>query len=198
MTIHSSIADAARRGYLGIARGVIMGSDDSKLMQTVDARLHSQEMLTGIERLQSYGFNSVPVDPDQNGKKAAEVVVGFVNGNRSHPVVLAEGDRRSRPKNWQKGESGLWHHKGATAKLTATGWKHDAGPDKQPHTITVGNAVVTVADGKITCQVGGTHGAACVVKADAVYLGGDPDHGGTFARVMTESGPTDLAKAKIG
>lgn len=200
MTVKTSTSDAGQRAYLGIARGTISGSDDSKLMQTVDARLLHNELLTGIERPQSYGFNSVPVDPDQDGKKAAEVIVGFVNGNRSHPVVLAEGDRRSRPTGWQKGESGLWHYQGASAKLTATGWKHDAGPNKQPHTVTVGNAVVTIADGKITCQVGGTHGPALVVKADAVYAGGDPDviGAGSFFPVQTTGGASNKLKAIPG
>ena len=174
-----------------------MKTDDSHMIQTVDARGFHDEYFTGIERFQQYGFNSVPVDPDQNGAKAAELVIGFVNGNRSHPVVIADGDARTRPKNWQQGDSGIWHYQGASAKFTQSGWVHDQGPKKQPYTITVGNAVVTIADGKITCQVGGSSGPALVVKADAVYAGGDPDQGGSFFPVQTTGGPSNLLKAKV-
>lgn len=196
--MRSNPLDAARRSYLNGTRGVIMTVDDSTPVQTVSVRLLPNEMATKVERFQGYGFKSVPVLPDQNGATGAEAMVSFMHGNRSHPIVTADIDRRTQPKNWEQGASGLWHYKGATAKFTTTGWKHDAGPDKQPHTVTVGNAVFTIADGKITGQVGGPGGPAFVVKADAVYLGGDPDQGGTFARVQTESGFSDLAKAKIG
>ena len=183
--------DASRRAYLGLARGVVMGSDDSKKMQLIDARGFQGEYFKAVERPQSYGFKSVPVDPDENGGKASEVVIGFINGNRAHPIVLAEGDRRTYPTNWEKGESGLWHHKGATAKLTATGWKHDAGPEKQPHTVTVGNCTATWMDKKALVRVGSPSDPAVVVNADGVWLGGDPDvlGRGAFDLVLLVSGP---------
>ena len=142
--MRSSTLDAARRGYLGLTRGVVMSTDDTTAVQTVNVRGLHGEMLESVERFQQYGFNSVPVDPTQNGAQGAEPLVGFVNGNRSHPVVLAENDRRTRPTRWQQGESGLWHYQGASAKFTQTGWLQDAGPNKQPHTWTCGSGTLSI------------------------------------------------------
>ena len=180
--MRSNTLDAARRAYLNLVRGTVHQVNDKPKMQTVDARLLHNELLTGIERMQEYGFSSVPPPPDPNGPKAAEVLVAFLHGNRSHPVIVATDDRRTRPTNWGSGDSGLWHHGGAYCKHTDAGWVHDQGSQKKPYTITVGNAVLTVADGKITAQVGGSTGPAVVVKADAVYLGGDPDNVTIFGK----------------
>ena len=197
--MRSNTLDAARRSYGALVRGTVHASDDKPMMQTVDARLMHGELLTGIERFQPpYGLYSVPIPPDPPRPNAAEVIVGFLGGNRAHPIVLAVDDRRYRPKDWKPGNSGLYHYKGATARFTDDGWVQDAGPDKKPKTFTVGNATLIIADGKVTVQVGGANGPALVVKTDAVYAGGDPDKGGSFARVMTEQGPSDLLKAKVG
>lgn len=183
--MRSNTLDAARRAYLGLVRGTVHQTDDSHLWQTIDARLLHGELLTGIEHVQHYGYSYVPLPPDPDGKKAAELVVGFLNGNRSHPIVLGVNDRRYRPKNWKPGEAGLWHYKGATAKHTDTGWVYDAGSGKQPHTTTVGNATVTVADGKITLQVNNTK---VIVKDGKILLGGDD----ASIPVMLQSGPSNL------
>lgn len=108
------------RAFLGIIRGVIIGSDDSKKMQTVDFRGLHDEMLTA-ERPQIYGVTSVPPKPDGNGANGAEVVVGFVNGNRSHPVVLSDGDARTRPKNLKPGESKHHDDQGQYSHLARDG-----------------------------------------------------------------------------
>lgn len=190
--------EALRRGYLALTRGTLVKAHDEHMLQTHDVKVMHNETLEGVEHFQTFGFHSVPLPPDKQTKKAAEVIIGFMNGHRSHPVVLSVNDRRTKPKNWKEGEVGLWHNKGATAKFTQDGsWKHDAGSEKKPFVIQVDNAVVTVASGKITCQVGGDGGPAVVVKTDFVYLGGDPDNGGTFAFVETVSGPSNKAKARI-
>lgn len=195
--MRSYALDASRRSYGGVIRGTIKTSDDSLLMQTVDIRAKHGELITGVERPQLYGFNSIPVDEDQDGK-AADVMIGFVNGDRSHPTILAEGDRRSRPKNGEKGESGLYHYLGAALRFLKDGTFFNAGSAKKPFQITVGNAVVTIADGKITLQVGGSSGPAVVIKASGVYLGGDPDQGGTFQLLQTVGGTATNSYAKTG
>lgn len=164
-------------------------------MQTVDARLLHNELLTAIERFQpAYGFSSVPLPPDQDGKKAAEVIAGFINGNRSHPVVIAIDDRRHRPQNWQPGEGGLYDDQGQQVYLSRSGIKITGGTNKLPLTVTVGNATLTIADGKITAKVNKT---AVQVTDGLVYLGGDPADGGTFDFVETVSGPSTVVKAKL-
>ena len=97
----------ATRVYSDTTWSVIMDADDSKKMQRIRARGIDGEMFTDVERPQVYGFTSVPVKPDENGAKAAEVAVAFRAGNRAHPYVMSEGDRRSRPTDLKPGESKL-------------------------------------------------------------------------------------------
>ena len=179
--MRSNTLDAARRAYLGLVRGTVNASDDSPMMQTVDARLMHNELLTGIERFQPYGMSSVPRPPDSGGK-AAEVIVGFLHGNRGHPIVLGVDDRRYRPKNWMPGDVGNYHYSGATAKFADAGWAYNGGTTKLSASWTIGNLTVTWTDGKALIQIGGSGGPAVVVTPSQVYLGGDPATGGTFSR----------------
>ena len=125
----------ALRGYNTTVWGVIMGADDSKSMQRIDVRGVNGEFFTGIERPQLYGFSSVPVPPDDNGGKAAEVVVAFRAGNRAHPYVASEGDRRSRPKNLKPGESKHHDDQGQYSHLARDGHYAVA----KSHSITAGS-----------------------------------------------------------
>ena len=151
--MRGSALDASHRSYLGLSRGVVTASADSYPVQTVQVRLMANELLTA-ERYTAYGFHSVPPPADSNGANGAEVVVAFMHGNRSDPIVVADIDRRTKPKNWKPGDSGHWHYQGASHKLTTTGFAYDAGPMKQPHAVTVGNCTVTWADGTATIKVG--------------------------------------------
>lgn len=196
--MRSNTLDAARRVYMGLVRGTVHKVDDKPRMQVVDARLLHDELLPGIEHFQNYGFGSVPRPPDEKGGKAAEVIVGFLHGNRSHPVVLTVQDRCFRPRDWKSGDSGLWHYKGATARFTDDGWKHDAGPDKKPYEIKVGRGLLHIADDKVFLKLGdGDDAPTVTIKDGKVYLGGDPDKGGTYDFVMTASGPSSNVKAKL-
>ncbi|WP_158812069.1 phage baseplate assembly protein V [Beijerinckia sp. L45] len=164
--------DASRRVYLSIARGTINAADDSHMMQTNDVRVLQNELLTGVERFQPYGVSSVPMAPanDSSGK-AAEAIIGFVNGSRSHPIVLAVDDRRYRPKNLKAGDSAMYHHSNAIMKFTDDGFVHDQGSAKKPYTLTVGNATLTVADGKITADVNGTNVVVSDGKVETTVKG---------------------------
>jgi phage baseplate assembly protein V len=199
--MRSNTEDAARRAYLSIARGTLDKASDKSRMQEVDVHVLDNELLTGVERFQPYGISSVPMPADKSGGKAAEVVVLFVNGNRSHPIVIAVDDRRHRPKDWKPGDAGLYHHDGSTAKFTDTGWVHDAGSKKQPHKTTIGNATVTIADGKITCDVNGSTvvvedgKVTTTVKGTVlVVTDGKISFGSASASIpiMLESGPSSL------
>src|SRR5262245_23365987 len=50
--------------------------------------------------------------PGEEGEQpkgdAAEVIVGYLNGSRSHPVILAIGDRRHRLKELEEGDVALY------------------------------------------------------------------------------------------
>jgi len=111
--MRSNTRDAVRRAFLGLMRGILVRADDSKKMQETEVRTMHGQALTGVERFQQYGHNSVPLPPDPNGQKAAEVLMGSLAGNQSLPVILVIDDRRHRPTKWQPGETGTYNHLGA-------------------------------------------------------------------------------------
>ena len=129
----------ALRAYNTTVWGVIMNADDSKTMQRIDVRGINGEMFQGVERPQMYGFTSVPVLPDNNGERAAEVVLAFRAGNRAHPYVASEGDRRTRPKNLKPGESKHHDDQGQFSHLARDGHIAVA----KNHSITAGDAPTT-------------------------------------------------------
>jgi phage gp45-like len=105
MTIRSYVADAARRAFVGIARGTLQKADDSKKWQEVTVKMAGGRVFSNVEMAHPYGMTSVPKPPDDaKHDKAAEAIVLYLDGNMSHPVVIAIGDRRYRLKNLKEGE----------------------------------------------------------------------------------------------
>ena len=154
--------DALRRAVLGLTRGTIHTFNDKLKLQTVDLRGFANELLTGIENFaHSFGHYAVPMPPDQQ-TKAAELIIGFIGGNRSHPVILAHIDRRTRPTNGENGQTGTYHPSKAMAMFRDAGFTHDAGPAKKPHQVIVGETSVSAADGSHLTKVGQT----AVLKED--------------------------------
>lgn len=88
-----------------LARGVLKLLDDSKKVQIAQALVGKEETRDELERLQEYGFTSVPQD-------GAELVIGFVGGRRDHGVVLKCDDRRYRVTGLQKGEVAVYTDQG--------------------------------------------------------------------------------------
>ena len=131
----------------------------------MDFRGLQNELLTGVENFaHAFGHYAVPVPPDKTSK-AAELIMGFLGGNRSHPVVLAHIDRRFRPTKGEDGQIGHYHFKRATAMFRKAGFAHDAGPDKKPHSVSVGQTAVQAADGSHLTKVGAT---AVLKEADKI------------------------------
>jgi phage gp45-like len=107
------------------ARATIREIDDDHLMQEVkQADVYHSESPTSFERWQAVGMTAVPIkqqaDPNQKDKQpgkdetgdwghnqptgpAAEAVMLYLNGSRSHPVAMVD-DRRVRPYGMQEGE----------------------------------------------------------------------------------------------
>ena len=98
---------------------------------TVDV-FHS-ETHTEVERAQTFGFTSVPLKQDETQQPnkppqktegladfnhnqptgpSAEAIVLYLNGSRSHPVIIAIDDRRHRPYGLKEGESAQYDHNG--------------------------------------------------------------------------------------
>lgn len=91
------IAPLARRVMLTVSRGTLGGVDDSTDLQRSQVTLLAGETRDGVERVQPFGFSSVPLP-------GADCLVICVGGNRDHPVVVNVDDRRSRPTGLQAGE----------------------------------------------------------------------------------------------
>jgi phage gp45-like len=124
--MRSTLADAARKARMGSARATIREFDDDHLMQQVkSADVYHSETPTDFERFQPVGMTAFPIkqQDDPNQKKpqqasssetgdwnhdqptgpAAEAVMLYLNGHRSHPVAFVD-DRRVRPYNMSEGE----------------------------------------------------------------------------------------------
>lgn len=88
-----------------VARVVLRRVDDSKKMQVVQLTALEGETRGDIERVQNYGFTSVPL-------AGAEAVTLFPGGSREHGVVIAADDRRYRLTGLQAGEVAIYTDQG--------------------------------------------------------------------------------------
>lgn len=90
-------------------RGVVRSTDDAKKAQELVVAVLAGETLSRVERFAHFGFTSRP-------RAGAEVVVLCLGGNRDHPIVVADEDRRSRPAgDLAEGEAGLYSVDGGGA-----------------------------------------------------------------------------------
>lgn len=88
-----------------IARGVLALSDATGLLQSVQMRLTAGEVKSGMEHFEPYGFTSNP-------HPGAEGLGAFINGDRSHGVVICIADRRFRLADLKSGEVALYTDEG--------------------------------------------------------------------------------------
>jgi phage baseplate assembly protein V len=96
-----------------VARAVIQSIDDSKKMQGARVEILDGE-LRDVERLQQYGFTSVP-------KEGAEAVVLRVGGKSDHTIVIACDDRTYRLKGLQDGEVAMYDATGSKIVMKSSG-----------------------------------------------------------------------------
>jgi len=95
MSMKEQISDAVQRMimplrnrvYTMITRAVIETVKDSETMQLVKVNLLAGETRSDVERMQNFGFSSVPLE----GTECVAVAIG---GNRDHLIVIASDDRR--------------------------------------------------------------------------------------------------------
>jgi phage gp45-like len=136
--MRSTVMDAARRVQTVASRATLRKADDKHLWQEVDIDVMASETHTGVERAQSYGFGNYPSDQDEEEDEqkqqkgsggggggrddsgqvgeqpkgdAAEAIVLYLNGSRSHPVVIAMDDRRHRLKELEQGDTAQFRQK---------------------------------------------------------------------------------------
>lgn len=83
-----------------LVRGVLALASPGSKMQSVQMKLTADEVKDGIEHFEPYGFTSNP-------QPGAEGLVAFINGDRSHGVVISIADRRFRLQGLKSGEVAL-------------------------------------------------------------------------------------------
>lgn len=98
------------RVRLMLARAIVNLVSDAAQAQELQIDVLADETHDAVERLQDYGFTSVP-------HAGAEALVGFVGGLRSHGVVIAVADRRYRLRGLEAGEVALYDDLGNVVKL---------------------------------------------------------------------------------
>lgn len=88
-----------------LARGVVALVDAGRMLQGLQMRLTADEVKDGMEHFEPYGFTSNP-------QPGAEGLAAFINGDRSHGVVICVADRRFRLQGLQSGEVALYTDEG--------------------------------------------------------------------------------------
>lgn len=140
-----------------IARAVVNLVDDGRKMQTCQIDLLADETQDEVERVQNYGFTSVPF-PD------AEAVMLAVGGTRSHAVVIAVDDRRYRLTGLPSGEVAMYDDRGQVVHL-----KRDGIEIRSPDEVRVIAPTVIVEANEI--GLGGEGGAKVARVGDSVDPG---------------------------
>lgn len=155
-----------------IRRARLLQLDDSGSQQLVDLGGYKNERPKRIVRVQPHGFSSYP------NAEAEGVMVQM--GGRSDRTMFIGGEHKDyRQKNLKEGNAVLYDDKGNVVFA-----KGDGGLSVNAKK---GIVEVRSQDDKVTVQPG---------AGKNVYLGGDGADG-SYARVMTESGPSSNVYARI-
>lgn len=104
-----ALGPLARRIRLTASRAVLGTADDAGKLQTAQVQLLAGEVKDGVERLQNFGFTSVP-------PAGAEGVFLSLNGSRDQGVLIVVDDRRSRKGGLASGEAAM-HNAAGTAVI---------------------------------------------------------------------------------
>lgn len=84
-----------------VTKALVELVDDETTMQSLQLSGLADVVRDKVERLQQYGFSSVP-------EPGAEAIVLHVGGNASNPVVIVVDDPRYRPTGLAEGESCMY------------------------------------------------------------------------------------------
>lgn len=189
MTLRTNLAGAARRAFVAIQRATLAKADDTKKWQELTLKVEGGRTISNVEMAHSYGFTSVPRPPDdEQHEKAAEAIVLYLDGEMSHPIVLAVGDRRYRLKNLQEGELAIHDDQGqqvyfARDRVVVHSTKEIHAQSGKAHALLTSDKTKVQFDNmSVTC------------KTDKVLLGSET--GATHA-VSTVDGPSSKVFAVI-
>jgi len=129
-----------------ILKSLLVNVDDSNQIQLVKLSALAGEEADFVERVQNYGFTSVP-------PKDADAVMVAIGSDRDHPVVIAADSGEFRKKGLQNGEVAVYHKDGSSILFKANGdIEVDAAGNKVNMT---GGEVIADAN---SVKLGGTSG----------------------------------------
>lgn len=104
----------ARRLLSLVGRAKVTTSDDAGPIQTLQGKFNDLEVIDGMPRAAEFGFASrLPAGTD--------LVVVFLNGDRSNGVVLGTNHPASRPRNLAEGETQIYSLLGQRVYLSRSG-----------------------------------------------------------------------------
>jgi phage baseplate assembly protein V len=84
-----------------VARGTVVLSNAAGKLQTLQLSLLAEETIDQVEHFEPYGFTARP-------RPGAEAAVVFVDGERTHGLVLAVADRRYRITALEEGDVAIY------------------------------------------------------------------------------------------
>lgn len=136
-----------------LSRGAVTLSNAAGKLQTLQIGLLADESKDAIEHFEPFGFTSNP-------HPGAEVLTGFIEGDRSHGIVFMSTDRRYRVQNLVPGEVAIYDDHGTMIKLTQSGIIITGGAlpiniSEAPNiniasgNVNISNASVTVSSGDV-------------------------------------------------
>lgn len=114
--VNKLLAGVRRKIFLLIGRAILTAVDASKKTTTIQVTGLSGETITGVEKIDEYGFASNPPVDD-----SSEVVIAFINGNRDQGLALKVHHRDSKPIDLSSGEVRVYDNNDNKITLTAEG-----------------------------------------------------------------------------
>jgi phage gp45-like len=160
MVTRTDLTRAHKSSQTSLSRATIREVDDDHYWQEATADVMASETHSGFERCQQYGFTCVPMKqseeeggkqqgqqgqqsggagggagtPGKQGKQpkgdAAEAVIAYMNGSRSHPIAIGIDDRRFRMMNAKVGDVALYDHQQQQLHFNKDGAYLTSLPDK--------------------------------------------------------------------
>lgn len=171
-----------RRGLANlVARAVVQLVSDTPRVQTLQLAILDGETRADCERIQQYGFTSVP-------QPGAEAVVMFPGGIRDHALVIAVDDRRYRLRGLQPGEVAIYTDQGDQVVL-----KRGGTIEVHASTAVAITAPSVTCSGDLTVVGSVTAGGDVAVGGDVTVAGGT---GVTVTSGTVKAGAIDLKTHK--
>lgn len=173
--VRALVEPIRRRVMMTVGRAVVRAINDDLGRQVVQIEVLRGEVRDAVERMQNYGFTSVPL-------AGADAAVVFVAGNREQGIVVAIDDRRYRLTGLEAGEVAIYDDQGQKVHITRTGILIETDLDL---TATVGGSAEVTASTSITLT-----SPTVTIDGDLVVTG-DVDATGTV------TGTTDVVGGGI-